>query len=135
MSGAAVAIALLPAAGEILGGIIEAAIGAGDQAAVEQIGAQLDSLSARLHQVRTPATIVHEAAEARRRALRARETDPASLPPVLQGPSVGKVAFEAYSAARGGKNHDGSPTPVWEALGEGVRSGWEAAALAARSTE
>lgn len=50
------------------------------------------------------------------------------------GPTPGQVAFEAYSARRGGKNHDGTPTPLWAALGEGVRDGWEAAALAARAT-
>ncbi len=40
----------------------------------------------------------------------------------------GQVAFEAYNAARGGVTHDGKPTPPWEDLGDGVRSGWEAAA-------
>lgn len=45
--------------------------------------------------------------------------------------SPGQVAFEAYSAKRGGKNHDGTPTPEWPALTDGVREGWEAAAWAA----
>lgn len=44
------------------------------------------------------------------------------------GRTPGQLAFEAYSAKRGGKNHDGSPTPTWSALGDGVREGWEAAA-------
>lgn len=44
--------------------------------------------------------------------------------------SLGRVAFEAYSEARGGRNHDGTPTPTWEELGDGVRSGWDAAASA-----
>jgi hypothetical protein len=47
------------------------------------------------------------------------------------GRSLGQVAFEAYSAKRGGKNHDGSPTPTWSQLGDAVREGWEAAADAA----
>lgn len=42
----------------------------------------------------------------------------------------GQVAFEAYVAERGGKNHDGSDTPPWDALGDEVRGGWEAAARA-----
>lgn len=44
--------------------------------------------------------------------------------------SLGELAFEAYVANRGGKNHDGSPTPSWADLGDGVRGGWEASALA-----
>lgn len=43
---------------------------------------------------------------------------------------IGQVAFEAYNAARGGLTHDGKPTPPWDALGDGVRAGWEAAARA-----
>lgn len=46
------------------------------------------------------------------------------------GRSAGEVAFEAYREARGGVNHDGTPTPRWAALGAGVRAGWEAAAAA-----
>lgn len=48
------------------------------------------------------------------------------------GRTLGQIAFEAYSAKRGGKNHDGTPTPTWEVLGDGVREGWEAAATAVR---
>lgn len=44
---------------------------------------------------------------------------------------MGRVTFNAYRAQRGGKNHDGSPTPTWEQLTEGVRDGWTAAAAAA----
>jgi hypothetical protein len=44
--------------------------------------------------------------------------------------SAGQVNFEAYCAERGGKNHDGTPTPKWEDLGDGVRAGWEAGARA-----
>lgn len=46
--------------------------------------------------------------------------------------TLGQIAFEAYRASRGGKNHDGTPTPGWGQLGEGVRAGWEAAAQAVR---
>jgi hypothetical protein len=42
--------------------------------------------------------------------------------------TLGQVAFEAYVEEREGKNHDGSKTPPWEELGDGVRAGWEAAA-------
>lgn len=42
----------------------------------------------------------------------------------------GQIAFEAYNQDRGGRTHDGRETPPWEALGDGVRSGWEAAARA-----
>lgn len=44
----------------------------------------------------------------------------------------GRVAFEAYFRERGGKNHDGSATPGWDSLTDGVRAGWEAAAAAVR---
>lgn len=43
---------------------------------------------------------------------------------------LGQIAFDAYNAERGGKTHDGKPTPPWEALGDGVRSGWTAGAHA-----
>lgn len=42
----------------------------------------------------------------------------------------GQIAFEAYNESRGGKTHDGKPTPPWESLGEGVQKGWETAAFA-----
>lgn len=51
----------------------------------------------------------------------------------VQGPpaqSLGEIAFGAYTAERGNRNHDGSKTPPWEKLGEPVREGWEAAARA-----
>lgn len=44
--------------------------------------------------------------------------------------TAGQAAFEAYRRARGGKNHDGSPTPTWDEVGDGVRLGWESAASA-----
>lgn len=45
--------------------------------------------------------------------------------------TLGQIAFEAYTAERGGKNHDGTSTPPWDKIGEPVRQGWEAAAVAA----
>ena len=42
--------------------------------------------------------------------------------------SLGRAAFEAYSASKGGKTHDGKPIPPWEDLGGDVRAGWQAAA-------
>lgn len=47
--------------------------------------------------------------------------------------SPGQIAFEAYNISRGGKTHDGKPTPPWTELGEGVRGGWEAAGEAANA--
>lgn len=47
---------------------------------------------------------------------------------------LGQVNFDAYNAERGGKTHDGKPTPPWEVLGDGVRSGWTAGALAVLNT-
>lgn len=44
--------------------------------------------------------------------------------------TLGQVAFESYNESRGGLTHDGKTTPSWDALGDGVRAGWEAAALA-----
>ena len=43
---------------------------------------------------------------------------------------LGQIAFDAYNAERGGLTHDGKPTPPWEVLGDGVRSGWTAGAHA-----
>jgi hypothetical protein len=44
--------------------------------------------------------------------------------------TAGQRAFDAYRTQRGGKNHDGTPTPTWPELTDGVREGWEAAAAA-----
>lgn len=46
---------------------------------------------------------------------------------MAQKQSLGRAAFEAYRVARGGVNHDGTQTPSWEHLTDGVRDGWEAA--------
>lgn len=51
---------------------------------------------------------------------------PVSGTPLFQR---GKEAFEAYRAFRGGKNHDGTPTPEWGALTKEIQQAWE------RSTE
>lgn len=40
----------------------------------------------------------------------------------------GETNFNAYREARGGVNHDGTPTPKWDALTDEVREGWEHAA-------
>lgn len=44
--------------------------------------------------------------------------------------SFGQVAFEAYRARRGGKNHDDTDTPEWHELGHDIQEAWEAAAEA-----
>lgn len=51
-------------------------------------------------------------------------------PAHVEGGTAGQRAFNAYRTQRGGKNHDGSPTPTWSELTPGVREGWEAAAAA-----
>lgn len=43
---------------------------------------------------------------------------------------LGQINFDAYNAERGGLTHDGKPTPPWDVLGDGVRNGWTAGALA-----
>lgn len=48
-------------------------------------------------------------------------------------PSPGRLAFNAYRAFRGGKNHDGTETPTWEQLTPEIRQAWEVASAAART--
>lgn len=43
---------------------------------------------------------------------------------------LGKLAFDAYCKQVGNITHDGQPIPVWRELGDTVRAGWIAAALA-----
>lgn len=53
--------------------------------------------------------------------------------PVNYGKSLGRVAFEAYSAEAGGKTFDGKDIPSWDDLhGDKpkVQAQWEAAARA-----
>lgn len=63
------------------------------------------------------------------RELRVEEEAHEGWPEELPG---GRVAFEAYRVSRGEKNHDGTPMPTWDALTDGVREGWNAAAAAVR---
>ena len=44
----------------------------------------------------------------------------------------GRIAFEAYNDAVGGKPWDGKPIPGWDAVTDKVRDGWRTAAIAAR---
>jgi len=44
--------------------------------------------------------------------------------------TLGQIAFEAYKEHRQGIAYDGNPIPRWEEINAGVRSGWEAAAVA-----
>lgn len=55
--------------------------------------------------------------------------DPKPLPE-----TPGKKAFDAYRTFRGGKNHDGTPTPPWSALTDGVRQAWEVAAQTGKNS-
>jgi len=48
----------------------------------------------------------------------------------MSNQTIGQTAFDAYRAFRGGRNHDGTPTPTWDDLTDDVRAGWEAAAAA-----
>ena len=45
---------------------------------------------------------------------------------------AGRVAFDAYTSAVGGKTHDNKPIPGWEALTPTVRKGWIVAAWVTR---
>lgn len=45
----------------------------------------------------------------------------------------GEVAFDAYNAAREGKNYQGKETPPWTELPQGIRDAWEVAAAAVMS--
>lgn len=57
---------------------------------------------------------------------------PPPPPPDLKGlrERLGRLAFEAYNASRGGKAHDGSPIPGWENVREEIREAWRVAAVA-----
>lgn len=44
--------------------------------------------------------------------------------------TAGRQAYEAYGRQVGGKTHDGRDIPAWDDLGDTIRGGWEAAALA-----
>jgi hypothetical protein len=46
---------------------------------------------------------------------------------------LGRVAYAAYSEHRGGRAHDGSPIPGWDAMREEIREGWRVAAWAVRA--
>lgn len=48
--------------------------------------------------------------------------------------TLGQVAFEAYSAAVGGKTYDGKPIPQWHEVRAEIQQGWEAAAKVAAYT-
>lgn len=74
----------------------------------------------------TSLTLLQTAAK----ALTARYEGEQYDPEEQAGKTLGQIAFEAYSHERGGKNHDGTPTPPWDALGKGVQDGWWAAAAA-----
>jgi len=45
---------------------------------------------------------------------------------------LGRVAFDAYSFAKGGKTYDGKPIPAWGKLSVEVQEGWIEAAAAVR---
>ena len=44
--------------------------------------------------------------------------------------TMGKIAFEAYVEAVGGKNYDGKLIPKWENLATPIRQAWHQAAWA-----
>lgn len=58
-----------------------------------------------------------------------KEAKPAALPEDERA-RLGRVNFEAYSKARGGRNHDGSKTPAWDELPAEIRAAWAAGARA-----
>lgn len=48
--------------------------------------------------------------------------------------AAGQTAFNRYREFRGGKNHDGTPTPTWEELSPGIRAAWEEAVVTGATT-
>ena len=46
---------------------------------------------------------------------------------------LGKVAFDAYSASKGGVTYDNKPIPPWESVGPDVQRGWIVAARAVKA--
>ena len=44
--------------------------------------------------------------------------------------TMGKIAFDAYVKAVGGKTYDGKPIPKWEDLSIPIRQAWSKAARA-----
>lgn len=46
--------------------------------------------------------------------------------------ALGKIAFDAYSASKGGVTYDNKPIPPWENVGPDVQKGWIVAALAVK---
>lgn len=48
--------------------------------------------------------------------------------------SRAKAAFDAYSAAVGGKTYDGKDIPSWGGLSDNVRAGWMSAVIAVTAT-
>lgn len=47
--------------------------------------------------------------------------------------ALGKIAFDAYAASKGGVTYDNKPIPPWENVGPDVRRGWIMAALAVKA--
>jgi hypothetical protein len=45
--------------------------------------------------------------------------------------TMGRVAFDAYTAKKGGVTYDKKPIPPWSDVGDEVRAAWEVAAKAA----
>lgn len=135
MSAAAIAAGLelgaklLPPALTVVEQVIAAIRGEDEKRAALE---QLAELATRLGAIRLPSAVAGDAFD---RAVAARHAATATVPSAplsrIDSRSLGQVTFEAYSAKRGGKNHDGTPTPKWDALTEGVREGWEAGAIEA----
>jgi len=47
--------------------------------------------------------------------------------------ALGKVAFDAYSASKGGVTYDNKPIPAWADVGPDVQKGWIVAARAVKT--
>jgi hypothetical protein len=116
-------VSLGPVLAQVVGTIVEVATRANDHQA-QAIAQDLAELDARARRIVPLSTSIHEAV-----ARRAGELSPSSTAPSA---TLGELAFTAYRLQRGGKNHDGTPTPTWTELTDGVREGWEAAAAAVR---
>lgn len=111
-----------PVLAQVVGTIVEVAARASDQQA-QAIAQDLAELDARARRIVPLSSSVHDAVTRRAEEL---------AKPIASSATLGELAFTAYRLQRAGRNHDGTPTPTWAELTDGVREGWEAAAAAVR---
>ena len=118
------AVSLVQLVADLLPVVVDVATRASDTQRAA-LAAELVDLRERARRIVPLSSSIHDAV-----ARRAEELSPSSTAPT--GTTLGELAFTAYRLQRGARNHDGSPTPTWTELTDGVREGWEAAAAAVR---